>query len=72
MPRLNIFGDDQSRARLCQDVKDRIAHADPDTLRPSPQFNPNVRRQVKRDADTLMEKFAGYFGDAGAADREAA
>ena len=64
VPRLNIFGDDRL-ARLCEDVKDRIAHADPDTLRPSPQFNPNVRRQVKRDADTLMEKFAGYFGDGG-------
>ena len=71
VPRLNIFGDDRL-ARLCQDVKDRIAHADPDTLRSSPQFNPNVRRQVKRDADALMEKFAGYFGDSGAHAREAA
>ena len=71
VPRLNIFGDERL-ARLCQDVKDRIAHADPDTLRSSPQFNPNVRRQVKRDADALMQQFAGYFGDAGTADREAA
>ena len=30
VPRLNIFGDDRL-ALLCQDVKDRIAHADPDT-----------------------------------------
>ena len=52
-------------------MKDRIAHADPATLRPSPDFNPNVRRQVKRDADALMEKFAGYFGTP-AVDREAA
>ena len=70
VPRLNIFGDDRL-AMLCQEVKDRIAHADPATLRPSPNFNPNVRRQVKRDADALMEKFAGYFG-APAVDREAA
>ena len=70
VPRLNIFGDDEL-ARLCQQVKDKIADADPDTLRPSPRFNPNVRRQVKRDADALMERFAGYFG-AGSVDREAA
>ena len=70
VPRLNIFGDDRL-AQLCQETKDRIAHADPATLRPSAQFNPNVRRQVKRDADALMEKFAGYFGT-GAIDREAA
>ena len=71
VPRLNIFGDDRL-ALLCQDVKDRIAHADPDTLRPSPQFNPNVRRQVKRDADALIQQFAGYFGGGATADREAA
>ena len=70
VPRLNIFGDDEL-ARLCQQVKDKIADADPDTLRPSPRFNPNVRRQVKRDADALMERFAGYFGS-GTVDREAA
>ena len=28
------------------------------------------RRQVKRDADALMEQFAGYFAPAGATDRE--
>ena len=71
VPRLNIFGDGEL-ARLCEQVKDRIAGADPETLRPSRQFNPNVRRQVKRDADALMEQFAGYFAPAGAADREAA
>ena len=70
VPRLNIFGDDRL-AQLCQDVKDRIAQADPATLRPSPNFNPNVRRQVKCDADALMEKFAGYFGTP-AVDRKAA
>ena len=71
VPRLNIFGDDRL-AQLCQEVKDRIAHADPDALRPSPQFNPNVRHQVKRDADALMQRFAGYFGAVPATDREAA
>ena len=71
VPRLNIFGDDRL-AQLCEQVKERIASADPNTLRPSGQFNPNVRRQVKRDADALVQQFAGYFGDVGAADREAA
>ncbi len=71
VPRLNIFGDDHL-ARLCEQVKDCIAGADPGTLRPSRTFNPNVRRQVKRDADALMEQFAGYFAPAGSADREAA
>ena len=71
VPRLNIFGDHRL-AQLCQDVKDRIASADPDTLRPSPTFNPSVRQQVKRDADALMQQFAGYFGDPGAARPEAA
>ena len=71
VPRLNIFGDD-TLARLCEQVKDRIASADPNMLRPSRTFNPNVRRQVKRDADALMEQFAGYFGPVAATDREAA
>ena len=62
VPRLNIFGD-QQLAILCQQVKDRIAAADPNTLRPSATFNPAVRTQVKRDADAVMQQFAGYFGD---------
>ena len=33
VPRLNIFGDDHL-ARLCEQVKDRIAGADPETLPP--------------------------------------
>ena len=33
VPRLNIFGDDDL-ARLCEQVKDKIASVDPDTLRP--------------------------------------
>ena len=60
VPRLNIFGD-QRLARLCQQVKDRIAGVEPDSLRPSRTFDPVVRDRVKRDADALMEQFAGYF-----------
>ena len=60
VPRLNIFGD-QRLARLCEEVKDRIAGVEPDSLRPSRTFDPVVRDRVKRDADALMEQFAGYF-----------
>ena len=60
VPRLNIFGDDDL-ARLCEQVKDKIASVDPDTLRPSRSFDPVARTRVKRDADALMERFAGYF-----------
>ena len=64
VPRLNIFEDDKL-ACLCRQVTDRIAGVDPDTLRPSPGFDPAVRAQVKRDADAIvqqMQQFAGYFG----------
>ena len=71
VPRLNIFGDDDL-ARLCEEVKDRIASVEPDSLRPSGNFDPLARAQVKRDADALMEKFAGYFGHGPDAVREAA
>ena len=60
VPRLNIFGDHRL-AHLCQQVRDRIAGVEPDSLRPSRTFDPVVRDRVKRDADTLMEQFAGYF-----------
>ena len=60
VPRLNIFGDDEL-ARLCEQVKDKIARVDPDTLRPSRSFDPVVRTRVKHDADALLERFAGYF-----------
>ena len=60
VPRLNIFGD-QRLAHLCEQVKDRIAGVEPDSLRPSRTFDPVVRDRVKRDADALMEQFAGYF-----------
>ena len=63
VPRLNIFGDDEL-ARLCEQVKEKIASVEPDALRPSKTFDPAARAQVKRDADELAEKFAGYFGDA--------
>ena len=71
VPRLNIFGDDEL-ARLCGQVKDRISVVDPDTLRPSRTFDPAVRDRVKRDADALTARFAGYFAPADADDREAA
>ena len=71
VPRLNIFGDDEL-ARLCQQVKDRIASVEPDALRPSKTFDPAARAQVKRDADEFMEKFAGYFGARDEPVREAA
>ena len=60
VPRLNIFGD-QRLASLCEQVKDRIAGVEPDSLRPSRTFDPAARDRVKRDADSLMEQFAGYF-----------
>ena len=60
VPRLNIFGDDEL-ARLCEQVKDRIAAVEPDALRPSKTFDPVVRASVKREADALKERFAGYF-----------
>ena len=52
-------------ARLCEQVKDKIAGVEPDALRPSKTFDPAARARVKRDADALAEKFAGYFGEPG-------
>ena len=43
-----------------------------DALRPSKTFDPAARAQVKRDADALAEKFAGYFGARTEPAREAA
>ena len=71
VPRLNIFGDDEL-ARLCEQVKDKIASVEPDSLRPSKTFDPVARARVKRDADDLMEKFAGYFVTPAEPAREAA
>ena len=42
VPRLNIFGDDEL-ARLCEQVKDKIASVEPDSLRPSKTFDPVAR-----------------------------
>ena len=61
VPRLNIFGD-ETLAQLCGQVKDRIASVEPDALRPSKSFDPAARASVKREADALKERFAGYFG----------
>ncbi|MDE0277663.1 MAG: hypothetical protein OYH76_17340, partial [Defluviicoccus sp.] len=60
VPRLNIFGD-ETLAQLCGQVKDRIASVEPDALRPSKSFDPVARASVKREADALKERFAGYF-----------
>ena len=70
VPRLNIFADDDL-AMLCREVKDKFAGIEPNALRPSGRFDPNLRRQVKRDADALTAQFAGYFAPA-AENREAA
>ena len=71
VPRLNIFGDERL-AHLCQQVKDRIASVDPDELRPSASFNPVTRQRVRRDAEDLAAKFAGYFAPPSSALKEAA
>ena len=71
VPRLNIFGDHRLAA-LCDQVKQKIANADPAALRPSPRFDPQLRNQVKRDADALAQQFAGYFGAPAAEGREVA
>ena len=74
VPRLNIFGD-ETLAQLCGEVKEKIASVEPDALRPSKSFDPVVRANVKREADTLKERFAGYFAPAAETDepeREAA
>ena len=71
VPRLNIFGDDRL-ACLCEQVKDRVAGVEPDSLRPSKTFDPVARAHVKRDADALMEQFAGYFSPPSEPAREVA
>ena len=53
-------------------MKEKIASVEPDSLRPSRTFDPAARAQVKRDADELAEKFAGYFGTPTGSVREAA
>ena len=63
VPRLNIFGDGEL-AQLCEQVKEKIAGVEPDALRPSKSFDPVARARVKRDADALAERFAGYFAPA--------
>ena len=53
-------------------MNEKIASVEPDALRPSKTFDPAARAQVKRDADALAEKFAGYFGTRAEPVREAA
>ena len=61
VPRLNVFRDEQLNT-LCLEVQNRIASVEPNVLRPSAEFDPAVRRRVKRDAQDLAAHFAGYFG----------
>ena len=63
VPRLNLFGD-AHLARLCEEVKERIAAVEPDMLRPSRSFDPGTRERVKRAAAELAPQFAGYFEEA--------
>ena len=63
VPRLNLFGD-AHLARLCEEVKERIAAVEPDMLRPSRSFDPGTRERVKRAAAELAPRFAGYFEEA--------
>ena len=60
VPRLNIFADDQL-ARLCEQVKEKIAGVEPDALRPSKTFDPTARAQVKRDADDARGEVRGLL-----------
>ncbi|MDE0381956.1 MAG: hypothetical protein OXI20_22200, partial [Rhodospirillales bacterium] len=71
VPRLNIFGD-ETLAQLCGQVKEKIAGVEPDALRPSKSFDPVARASVKREADALAQKFAGYFAPAPESMAEAA
>ncbi len=50
VPRLNLTGD-PALAKLCDQIKEKIASVDPDKLRPnSKAFDPKVRKQIKQDA----------------------
>ena len=60
VPRLNIF-DDNMPGRLCEQVWEKIDSVEPDALHPLRSFDPVARAQVKREADELLERFAGYF-----------
>ena len=64
VPRLNIFGDDEL-ARLCEQVKEKIASVEPDALRPSKTFDPAARAQVIRDAGTPHRSGSARGGAAG-------
>ena len=64
VPRLNLFGD-AHLARLCEEVKERIAAVEPDMLRPSRSFDPGARERVKRAAVELAPQFAGVLRGGG-------
>ena len=67
VPRLNIFGDDTACPSLrAGEGEDRLASSRIRSARRA-AFDPAARARVKRDADALMEQFAGYFGSCGRA-----
>ena len=56
------YDDNVDQARLDLGKLFRIKdYPSKDALRPSKSFATIARARVKRDADELMEKFAGYF-----------
>ena len=67
VPRLNIFGDD-TLARLCEQVKEKIAGVEPDSLRPSRTFDPAARARVKQRRRRADGTVRGVFR-AGGRDR---
>lgn len=61
IPRLNIFGD-ANLAKLCDDVRSRIASVDPDKLRPtSARFDPKERNRVRSEAEHMRQALQGCY-----------
>ncbi len=61
IPRLNIFGD-ANLAKLCDDVRSRIANVDPDALRPnSARFDPKERNRVRTEAEIMKQALQGCY-----------
>ena len=61
VPKLNIFGD-SNLAKICHEVKMRLANVNPDHLRPSSKaFDPLERSRVRREADDIRAKLAGMY-----------
>ena len=63
VPRLNIFGDDEL-ARLCEQVKEKIASVEPDALRPSKTFDPAAPRPGQAGRRRARGEVRGLLRDA--------